>query len=260
MRLEAHYGLGTALCAKGDVDGAITAYKEALRLKNEFPEAQGTLGLGQQGRFAEARAAFRRAAELFAPSHPVDAELAGHYASSCERLLALEKRLPALRAGKEQPKSNADRLVLAEDCNVKKLHALAAQFFAAAFTADAKLAHDLKGNHRYHAACAAALAASGAGKDAAKLTDAQRAAFRKQALDWLRADLDAWRGLLAREPDKARTTVVQKMQHWLKDVDFQGVRGKEALSKLPEAERAAWQQLWAEVETLRQKTAAANSP
>jgi hypothetical protein len=49
---------------------------------------------------------------------------------------------------------------------------------------------------RSHAACAAALASVGAGKEAAKLTHADRAVFRTEALDWLRADLDAGRGLL----------------------------------------------------------------
>jgi hypothetical protein len=37
------------------------------------------------------------------------------------------------------------------------------------------------------------------------------------------------------------------MQHWLKDDDFAGVRGEEALAKLPESERREWQKLWAAV-------------
>ena len=52
----------------------------------------------------------------------------------------------------------------------------------------------------------------------------------------------------------------QVLRHWQKDPDLASVRDKEALAQLPEAERAAWQELWAEVETLRQKAAAANSP
>jgi hypothetical protein len=40
------------------------------------------------------------------------------------------------------------------------------------------------------------------------------------------------------------------MQHWLKDSDFAGVRGPEVLAQMPEAERSAWQKLWAEVEEL----------
>jgi hypothetical protein len=37
------------------------------------------------------------------------------------------------------------------------------------------------------------------------------------------------------------------MQHWLQDRDFNGVRGTRALAKLPEAERAGWRKLWADV-------------
>jgi hypothetical protein len=37
------------------------------------------------------------------------------------------------------------------------------------------------------------------------------------------------------------------MQHWLDDADFNGVRGPDALAKLPEAEREGWRQLWADV-------------
>jgi hypothetical protein len=45
------------------------------------------------------------------------------------------------------------------------------------------------------------------------------------------------------------------MQHWLQNDDFTGVRGAEALAKLPEAERQEWQKLWADAEVLRQRAA-----
>jgi hypothetical protein len=47
----------------------------------------------------------------------------------------------------------------------------------------------------------------------------------------------------------------RQLQHWLKDDDFAGVRVSESLFRLPEAERKAWQKLWEEVETLRQRAA-----
>jgi hypothetical protein len=37
------------------------------------------------------------------------------------------------------------------------------------------------------------------------------------------------------------------MRRWLADPAFDGVRGPEALARLPEAERQAWQVLWADV-------------
>jgi hypothetical protein len=52
--------------------------------------------------------------------------------------------------------------------------------------------------------------------------------------------------------------VGQQTQHWLHDPDFNGVRGLDALPRLPEAERRDWQKLWEDVEALRQR--AAGSP
>jgi hypothetical protein len=57
-----------------------------------------------------------------------------------------------------------------------------------------------------------------------------------------------------KEPEKVRPVLTKTMQHWLQDKDFAGVRGSEALGKLPEAERQEWQKLWQEVEALRQRS------
>jgi hypothetical protein len=45
------------------------------------------------------------------------------------------------------------------------------------------------------------------------------------------------------------------MRHWLNDPDFAGVRGPDALAKLPEAERQEWQKLWADVQRLLDRAA-----
>jgi hypothetical protein len=44
-----------------------------------------------------------------------------------------------------------------------------------------------------------------------------------------------------------RADVQAKLQHWQSDDAFAGVRGPEALAKLTEAERQAWQKLWKDV-------------
>ena len=49
---------------------------------------------------------------------------------------------------------------------------------------------------------------------------------------------------------QARPLVQQTLQHWQADPDLAGVRDADALAKLPEAERAAWRSLWAEVDAL----------
>jgi hypothetical protein len=131
------------------------------------------------------------------------------------------------------------------------LFVAAARGYAEAFTADPHLLAGRPGGHRYDAACVAALAGCGQGRDAADLDEKSRAGFRRQALDWLRAELEARRRLLEQEPIEAGQTVAEQMQTWLVDPDFAGVRGAEALARLPEDERQAWQLLWADVAATR---------
>ena len=40
------------------------------------------------------------------------------------------------------------------------------------------------------------------------------------------------------------------MQHWRNDDDLAGVRGKDALARIPAGERKEWERLWAEVDAL----------
>jgi hypothetical protein len=135
----------------------------------------------------------------------------------------------------------------------KQLTAAAARFYADAFADEPQLAEMLYRGHRYNAAYAAALAGCGQGKDAGTLPDQERARLRRQALDWLQADLAAWQKQLETGGAEAELVVRKLMQHWLADPDFAGVRGPEALGRLPEAEREGWQKLWVAVEELCNK-------
>jgi tetratricopeptide (TPR) repeat protein len=246
---EAHYSLGNALRDKGDADEAITAYREAIRFKKDYAEAHCSLGLTLQahGLFSEALSALQRGHQLgskrFGWPYP-----SAQWVRQCQGLVELDARLQDILDSKGQPADAAERVSLGEVCYFKQLYRQAARFYEEAFAGQPDPASELKQPHRYNAACAAALAGCGKGKDAAGLNAKERARLRQQALDWLRADLTAWRKQLAESPDQVRPAVAPLMQHWLSDADFQGVRGPEALSKLPEAERPAWQQLWADVE------------
>jgi protein O-GlcNAc transferase len=68
---EAHYNLGVALRERGQLDEAIAAYRHALELKPGYLEAHYNLGvaLGDRGQFDEAIAAYRRALRL-KPNYP----------------------------------------------------------------------------------------------------------------------------------------------------------------------------------------------
>jgi tetratricopeptide (TPR) repeat protein len=248
----AYSNLGNTLCRKGNLEGAIAEHQKALALDPNYAWAHEGLGrtLKQQGRFAEALTAYRRAANLFPPSYPARTKEAEQAVRDCEQLMELEKRLPALLAGEEQPKDNADRLVLAHVCQLKKLNASATRLYADALAANPELADDPKTGHRYNAACCAALASCGEGEDAGKLENKERARLHKQALAWLRADMVVWTKLVEKGQPHDLATAHQTLQHWQRAPDLAGLRDEKALAKLPEAERQTCRQLWADVAAL----------
>jgi tetratricopeptide (TPR) repeat protein len=238
----------------GNLPEAVSAYRRAVQLNPDFALAHCNLGsaLMQQGQFADALTALRRGHELGSqqqawphPSH--------EWAREAERLVKLDAKLLRVLSGEIPPADAVERRDLAQLCvEHKGLYAASARLFEEAFAAQPTAA---EGDYRYNAACAAALAGSGQGKDAAQLTDPDRARLRRQALAWLRAEFSAWERRLEGPADQARAAVRQRMEIWLKDADLARVRGAEALAKLPEPERREWQQLWADVEALRQRAA-----
>jgi tetratricopeptide (TPR) repeat protein len=250
---EAHHHLGRALRLKGLLDQAMAECREAFRLKKCYAEAHWDLGcmLEQTGQFAAALVHLRRGHEL-GSKNPHWPSSSAQWVRQCERLVELDGKLPRALKGELQPADGSECLGLAQLCQMpcKSLYGTAVRFYTDAFTAQPHLANTVQGQFRYKAARAAALAGYGQGKDAAGLSTNDRARLRQQALEWLRADLDAWNAEMKRAPDKVRPVVVPQLQHWQSDTDFAGMRG-DALSRLGAAERQAWQKLWADVaETL----------
>src|SRR5262249_20731283 len=111
-------------------------------------------------------------------------------------------------------------------------------------------ARDLKAGYRLAAARAAVLAGCGGGRDDSPPDERTRVMLRGQALGWLQADLAAWSKLLASDPAQARTAIVRVLPLWRADPDLAGVRDRDALAQLPEAEQAAWQSLWTDFDAL----------
>jgi len=254
----AHNNLGVALRENGQLDEALTEFREAIRLKKDYPEAHCNLGfaLMEQGQFVEALSFVKLGHELES-RNPGRRTKSAQLLEMCQHFVELDRKLPVILSGKQKPANVAERIALAEMCQLpcKRVYAAAVRFYQSAFLAVPNLTENLNSSHRYNAACAAALAGCGQGKDADQTDDKERARLRRQALDWLHADLAAYCHLLDKEPDKARPVVMQRRQHWQHDTDFIGVRGPEALAKLPEDERKDWQSLWEEVESLRKRAA-----
>jgi serine/threonine-protein kinase len=249
----AYTNLGNALLAKGLLDDAIAAYHTSLSL-GPWPPVYGSLGavLLKKGQWAEARASTAKCLELLPANDPLR-EPFTQLLRLCERGQALDAKLPALLKGEAKPADAAERIDLAQLCQEHKaLYVASARFYTEAFALEPKLAADLDHHHRYNAACAAALAADGQGKDAAKLDAKEKTRQRRQALDWLRADLAAYAKLAAGNDDKQTQAMEQSLAHWQQDPDLASVRDKNALDRLPEQERSEWRKLWADWDALLQ--------
>jgi hypothetical protein len=159
----------------------------------------------------------------------------------------LDELLRDILAGVKQPATAGEAIELAEFMQVfKQFYVAASEFYREAFANDPRVAADPRNARRYNAACAAALAVAGKGKDARELSDDEATAWRQQALEWLRADLAVWKQLS--EKPEGRPEIAKTLAHWQKDPDLAGVRDAEALGQLPEAERRDWEALWSEVE------------
>ena len=134
-----------------------------------------------QGRFAEALEELRR-------GHAIGSQLprwpfpSATRVREAERHVELDGQLPAVLRGDVQPRTAGERVEFATLCQYKGLLAAATRLYADAFAADPALSDDLRGQHRYNAACIAALAAAGQGANATLLPDKSVVGLRCQAL------------------------------------------------------------------------------
>jgi hypothetical protein len=205
--------------------------------------------LRDQGCFAEALEELRRGHELGKQS-PGWRFPSADWVRGCERLVALDRCLPAVLRGEGEPESAAECLELAHLCQqYKGLMVAATRLYADAFAGEPAYAEELTHGYRYDAACAAALGACGQGEDARARPDKESLTLRRQALTWLRADL-ALAATEGRRDEAGRKAVRQRLTHWRQDPDLATVRDGAALDQLPEDERRQWHQFWEEVAAL----------
>jgi serine/threonine protein kinase/Flp pilus assembly protein TadD len=246
----AYQGLGNVLLRKRDLPGAKEAYRRAIDLDPDDTSVHWNLAwaLQLEGQFVDSLASAKRAHELGSRKpnwkHP-----SAEFVRQLEQFVLLDAKLPKITSGEAQPANVGECMDLAMLCTLecRQLYVAAADFYAEAFSKDLKLADGP--DNRYNAACAAAMAGCGRGKDAAKLEPEKSVRLRSQALAWLRADLAVWNSL----SQKARPIIREKMRYWQNDKDFAGVRDEAALANLPDPERKSWLKLWQDVEDLRKR-------
>ncbi len=232
----------------GDLLSRAVAYHfKAIELQPGFAKAHNSLGktLTEMGNLEGAVTSFRQAYAL-APAVPE----VGRNLNEYERQLALDKKLRAVLRGDARPQGAAEQVDLAILCHwpYNRLYASATRFFEAGFNGGD--ARGKSGEWRFHAARCAVLAAAGKGADAAGLSDEERAELRRTALRWLRTNVAARARQLERDGPKARNEVLAVFRYWAQQPDLKSVRDQAALDELSADERRDWEQLWAEVKAL----------
>jgi hypothetical protein len=152
-----------------------------------------------------------------------------------------------LLTGKITSASPEEGIEWADVCVLKRLHRTAARFYAAAFAARPELMDDPNSDLLDCAARAAARAGCGEGEDAAKLDDKEKERLRGQALGWLQRVLAVRTRQPAGGKPADRAAAQAAMRRWQTDAALAGVRGPDALARLPRAERQRWRKWWDDV-------------
>ena len=250
----AHEKLGLALLDVGQVDESIESIREAVRLDPRFAPFRDNLGqaLFAKGEFVEARERLRRP-RRGGPAGKGHNSTATATLRNVDRLIALEARLPALIRGEAKPADTDEAVEFARLCQIKKFDAMASRLWKEAFSAQPGLAENFTSELRYRAACSAAKAGCGQGKDEHQPDASTRAQLRKQAQEWLEAELSAYSKLLDKGKSRESALVSKRLGRWRIDPALEGIRDEPAMSLLSDTERNACRAIWSRAETLRRE-------
>ncbi len=248
---QCRFNLALALGNSGKFDEVIAVCREMVRVTPDFAEGHFVLGgyLLEHGEYVEALSELRRSHELGSKRsdwrYPSE-----EWVRKAERQNALAAQLTGLLTGGLKPKDTAEALELARHCQTRHLYGIAVYLWQRAFADEPKQADDLKSGNRYNAACAAALAGSGKGKEFPPPAESVKAALLTQSRVWLNADLVIRAKHLSASDDAARKEARDALSHWKADPDLAGVRDADNIVKLSEPERKEWQALWGKVDKL----------
>jgi hypothetical protein len=108
-------------------------------------------------------------------------------------------------------------------------------------------------NCRFNAACATIFSADGRGPSLTPLS--QRPELRRQARDWLRADLGLWQRVFESNTDRHRAAVHSRMTSWLNDPHLAAIREPQRLRELHPDEQKIFELFWRDVWALHERTA-----
>jgi serine/threonine-protein kinase len=221
---------------------------EASKVMGPAPGLVHAMAQYEEGQKKEARKTLARAIASFDWS-AAGADNRDTWICHILRREAEAKMLPNLAAfleGRYQPQENDERLALVGVCQFRGQFGTAARLFADVFAADRTLP-DAMPESRYHAALCAAQAGCGHGEDATRFSDVERTQWRKQAAEWLQADLTGLLEWLDGDRAGRRGVVRQALIRWRTDPGLVCVREQGELDMLAPDERKEYLALWADV-------------
>jgi serine/threonine-protein kinase len=275
---------GLALYRNGRPGEAIPLLREAAEKLNDRAGPRLALAMAQfrAGSTTEARKTLAAAVRAYDWTEPQAARHADPSTVWVSHVLRREAEavilpnLPAFLQGDYQPQDNDERVALLGICQSLGLSGAAARLYADAFAADPGLAdrmttecfrRAIQGYEstaeptaafnsacRYLAARCAALAGCGLGKDRDKVSEAERTRWRKQAREWLQADLAMWAAKLDSDAPLERHLASRMLTHWQTDPDLAGLREPSALDELSADERKDCLAMWHELRAALRRT------
>jgi serine/threonine-protein kinase len=251
------FALGLAQYRLGRWDSAIAIMRfEASEVMGPCPRLVVAMAQHRDGKPEAARQTLAAAVLAYdwraAQADNRDAWICHILRREAERMIL--PNLSAYLDGKSPPQDNDVRLALLGACQFMNRTRAMARLYAEALGAAPSLADDLSGGHRYNAARAAAQAGCGRGADARGLGDEERARWREQARQWLRADLAARARAIDSGPTATRAAARQALTRWRNEPDLACVRDPGELDRLAADERKEYLALWADVAAVLART------
>jgi tetratricopeptide (TPR) repeat protein len=238
-------------------DDAIRAADKAIEFIPRNFEAYLTRMQAQaeKGEYVEARKTMQNMAKILPPDAGKDGfQQMGALFDGFEKA---RQQLPAVLAGDKKPATANENLLCGILCSSqhRDRHALAAvRLFKAAFALEPRLADSTFHWPRLAAAECAVRAAAGNSDDALPLAVQQRAELRREALNWLKADLKVLKANISDNPNH-RVSLHSMIRMWRQHPDLAAVREPAELAMLPTAERVRWNEFWDDVTALQRKLA-----
>lgn len=250
-----HSRLSELLLETGSLEDALALCRKTVHIAPDSAEAHCQLGraLSATGAFQEGLEELRLGHELgmkrTAWPYP-----SAQWVAEDEQFLKLDATLPDVLAGKVELSNPIEKVSYGELCCRKRLFVPAATFYADALADPAMDDHMIQ-QYRYQAACAAAMAGSSSGNDGVDLDGAEQTRWRRQALQWLQADLEDYDKQLETGPPEVRSAIVRTLQQWQAQPDLAGLREADSISKLPEDEQQLLRTFWADCDRLLKRAA-----